>query len=155
MRAAAPDVYWVTDGHAEGDTNLNAFDNALIAAGVGQWNLVKLTSVAPKRAERLDKPLEIEPGSIVPAVLSSVVSSRAGELITACIGIGLSSKSHGMIMEHSGAGSPEAMESEVRRMVHESFMRRGLELETVIVRSVSHTVEHIGSCVAAVVLWWR
>jgi pyruvoyl-dependent arginine decarboxylase len=84
-----------------------------------------------------------------------VVSSRTGERITACIGIGLSSKSHGMIMEHSGAGSPEEMEHEVRRMVHESFMRRGLELESVIVRSVTHTVEHIGSCVAAVVLWWR
>jgi arginine decarboxylase len=155
VRAAAPDVFWVTDGHAEGDTNLNAFDNALIAAGVGQWNLVKLTSVAPQHAVRLENPLEIEAGSVVPAVLSSVVSSREGERITACIGIGLSSKSHGMIMEHAGAGTPDEMEHEVRQMVHESFMRRGLELETVIVRSVSHTVEHIGSCVAAVVLWWR
>jgi len=155
MKREAPTIYWATEGHAEGDTPLNAFDNALIGAKVGQWNLVKLTSVAPKGVERVFEPIEIEPGSIVPAVISSVVSERPGELITACIGIGLGKNSHGMIMEHSGAGTPEEMEAEVRRMVHESFMRRGLELETVVMRSVSHTVERIGSCVAAVILWWR
>jgi hypothetical protein len=60
-----------------------------------------------------------------------------------------------MIMEHSGPGTPEQMEAIVQRMVDESFMRRGLELERVILRSVSHKVEHIGASVAAVVLWWR
>jgi len=154
MKREAPDIYWATEGHAEGDTPLNAFDNALISAGVGQWNLVKLTSVAPKGVQAVYEPLDIQAGCIVPAVISSVVSERPGEHITACIGIGFSTNSHGMIMEHAGAGSSEETEHEVRRMVHESFMRRGLELETVVVRSVSHTVERIGSCVAAVILWW-
>jgi len=154
MKREAPDIYWATEGHAEGDTPLNAFDNALISAGIGQWNLVKLTSVAPKGVQAVHEPLDIQAGSIVPAVISSVVSERPGEHLTACIGIGFSPNSHGMIMEHAGAGSPEETEHEVRRMVHESFMRRGLELETVVVRSVSHTVERIGSCVAAVILWW-
>ena len=50
MRLTAPDILWVTHGEAEGDTKLNAFDNALIAAGIGHWNLVKVTSVAPQAA---------------------------------------------------------------------------------------------------------
>jgi len=155
MRTSAPNILWLTDGHAEGDTTLNAFDNSLIAAGIGHWNLVKVTSVAPQFAGFQHEPLEIEAGSVVPAVLASTWSVTPGELITSCVGIGLGSSSHGMIMEHSGPGTSEQMEEIVQRMVHESFMRRGLELERVILRSVSHTVEHIGASVAAVVLWWR
>jgi arginine decarboxylase len=154
MRLTPPNLMWLTDGHAEGETKLNAFDNALIAAGVGHWNLVKVTSVAPQAAQVTTEPILIEAGSVVPAVLSSVVSDRPGELITACIGIGLGAGSHGMLMEHAGVGAPADMEPVVRQMVEESFARRGLELETVIMRSVSHTVERVGSSVAAVVLWW-
>lgn len=142
-------------GHAEGDTKLNAFDNALIAAGIGQWNLVKVTSVAPPGAVLLDEPVEIEPGSLVPAVLTSTVSQDPGETISSCIGIGMSSKGHGMIMEHSGAGTAQQMEEIVEGMIHEAMARRGLEAEHLDLRSVSHTVERVGSCVAAVVLWWR
>jgi len=154
MRLTPPNVLWLTDGHAEGETKLNAFDNALIAAGVGHWNLVKVTSVAPRAASVTTNPVDIEAGAVVPAVLASTVSDRPGDVITACIGIGLSATSHGMIMEHSGVGTPNDMEPVVRRMVQESFMRRGLELETIIVRSVCHTVTSVGACVAAVVLWW-
>ena len=155
MRLTAPDILWVTHGEAEGDTKLNAFDNALIAAGIGHWNLVKVTSVAPQAAVLVNEPIQIEAGAVVPAVLTSAQSDRPNELITACVGIGLSTSSHGMIMEHSGPGTPQQMEAIVQRMIDESFMRRGLELERVILRSVSHTVEHIGASVAAVVLWWR
>jgi len=155
MRTAAPDLLWLTIGHAEGETKLNAFDNALIAAGIGHWNLVKVTSVAPKAATFVEGPLNIEAGSVVPAVLASCHSENAGELITACVGVGVGADSHGMIMEHSGPGAPDDMESVVRQMVRESFQRRGLELERIVVGSVSHTVERIGSSVAAVVPWWR
>jgi arginine decarboxylase len=154
MRKTAPNILWPTEGHAEGDTKLNAFDNALISAGIGQWNLVKVTSVAPQGATLVYEPVEIEAGAVVPAVLTSAQSSQPGEKITACIGIGIGASSHGMIMEHSGPGEPEEMEVVVRRMLRESFMRRNLELETVIVRSISHTVERVGASVAAVVLWW-
>src|SRR2546430_7550667 len=110
MKLTPPDLLWLTDGHAEGETKLNAFDNALIAAGVGHWNLVKVTSVAPQAAAVTTEPVAIEAGSVVPAVLSSVVSDRTGDVITACIGIGLGAASHGMIMEHAGVGTPEDME---------------------------------------------
>lgn len=149
-----PNLMWAATGHAEGDTDLNAFDNALIAAGIGHWNLVKVTSVAPAAARLVEEPVDIAAGSVVPVVLASTTSAQAGDVITACIGVGLGASSHGMIMEHSGVGASPEMESTVRRMLEESFMRRGLELETVVLRTVSHTVERIGASVAALVLWW-
>ena len=36
-----------TAGHAEGGTALNAFDNALLAAGIGNINLIKISSILP------------------------------------------------------------------------------------------------------------
>ena len=155
MKWQAPELLWATVGHAEGETPLTAFDSALIEAGIGQWNLVKVTSVAPPAAVLVSQPIVIEPGAVVPAVLCSVHSNRPGETISACVGIGFNSEGHGMIMEHSGQGSPEEMEASVRRMIDESLGRRGLKPESVSVHSVSHTVEKVGSCVAAVVLWWR
>jgi arginine decarboxylase len=155
MRRSAPNLIWLTQGTAEGDTRLNAFDNALIAAGIGQFNLVKVTSVAPEYASVASEPIAIEAGAVVPAVLASTQSSQPGEVITACIGIGFGKGSHGMIMEHAGPGHPEEMEPIVRRMIDESFARRGLSLERVVVRSATHRVERMGAAVSAVVLWWR
>src|SRR5206468_7432297 len=36
-----------TAGNAEGSTPLNAFDNALLAAGIGNINLVRISSILP------------------------------------------------------------------------------------------------------------
>jgi len=154
LRTSPPNLLWTTFGHAEGETRLNAFDNALIAAGIGDWNLVKVTSVAPAGARLTEMRPDAESGSVVPVVLAVAQSDHPGEVLTASVGIGQGNGSHGMIMEASGPGEPEEMETIVRRMLNESFMRRGLELETVTMRSVSHTVEKVGASVAAVVLWW-
>ncbi|MBI4212784.1 MAG: arginine decarboxylase, pyruvoyl-dependent [Chloroflexi bacterium] len=152
---SAPELLWPTVGHAEGETRLNAFDNALVAAGIGHWNLVKVTSIAPPGALVIDEPLAIEAGTLVPAVLAAVSSEKAGESICSCIGIGLSTNGPGMIMEHSGAGTAPQMEEIVGKMIREAMGRRGLRTDEIAVRSVTHTVERAGSCVAAVVLWWR
>src|SRR5688500_13102541 len=36
-----------TAGHSEGGTTLNAFDNALLVAGIGNINLIKVSSILP------------------------------------------------------------------------------------------------------------
>jgi arginine decarboxylase len=154
MQLDPPNLLWPTSGHAEGSTRLNAFDNALLLAGIGNFNLVKVTSVAPQGALFVQERPPITSGAVVPVVLTSAQSDQAGRNVSAAVGVGLGNGSHGMIMEHSGEGTPEEMEAIVRRMLDESFMRRGLELETVVVRSVTHRVEQVGAAVAAVVLWW-
>ena len=41
----------VTVGAAEGGSLLNAFDNALLVAGIGNVNLVKVSSIVPPGVE--------------------------------------------------------------------------------------------------------
>ncbi len=150
-----PEILWVTSGAGEGDTLLNAFDNALLAAGIGHLNLIKVSSVIPECAQLVDERPAIAPGALVPAVFTSCRSSTPGQLISSCVGLGFSTNGHGMIMEHSQAGPVEETESVVRSMVEEAFQRRGLKLERIVLRSIGHRVQRIGCTAAAVLLWWR
>ncbi len=149
-----PDAVWASAGSAEGDTELNAFDNALLAAQVGNLNLIRVSSVLPQDALVLVQPPQITPGSLVPTVYTVQVSTRPGAMIAAAVGIGVAEGSHGMIYESHGASQNE-VEAAVRQMINEGFARRGLNLREIIVRSIEHKVERIGCAVAAVVLWWR
>ncbi|HET6319190.1 MAG TPA: arginine decarboxylase, pyruvoyl-dependent [Chloroflexota bacterium] len=149
-----PNAIWASAGAAEGDTELNAFDNALLAAQVGNLNLIRVSSVLPQDAAFLDVPPQITPGALVPTVYAFHVSDRAGDVVAAAVGIGVGEGSHGMIYESHG-NSRHQVEENVRQMIHEGFARRGLCLKEVIVRSIEHKVERIGCAVAAVVLWWR
>jgi arginine decarboxylase len=149
-----PNTVWAAAGAAEGDTELNAFDNALLAAQIGNLNLIRVSSVLPQDAALVDEPLAIAPGALVPTVYASHISSSPGETVAAAIGIGLGDGSHGMIYESHGDSRGRA-EAAVRQMLEAGFARRGLRLKDVSVRSIEHRVERIGCAVAAVVLWWR
>ncbi|MFN8522150.1 MAG: arginine decarboxylase, pyruvoyl-dependent [Chloroflexota bacterium] len=150
-----PQTLWLTSGGAEGSTELNAFDNALLAAGIGNLNLVRVSSIVPANAELLSAAPKIEPGSLVPAVYSVMHSDTAGETVCAALGLGFSEAGkHGMIFEYH-ASARDVAERVVTGMVHEGFARRGLPLDRVVVRVAEHRVERVGCAVAAVVLWWR
>ncbi len=154
-RWGLPEILWVTAGTGEGDTPLNAFDNALLAAGIGHLNLIKVSSVIPEGAELVEVCPEIAAGSLVPAVFTSCRSSTPGQLISSSVGLGFSRAGHGMIMEHSQPAPVEETEAVVRRMVEEAFQRRGLELDRLVIRSIGHRVQKVGCTTAAVLLWWR
>jgi len=149
-----PNAIWASAGAAEGETELNAFDNALLAAQVGNLNLIRVSSVLPQDATVLEEAPHITPGSLVPTVYTVQVSMRPGETVAAAVGIGVGEGSHGMIYESHGTSRHE-VEAAVRQMIDEGFARRGLRLKEVIVRSIEHKVERIGCAVAAVILWWR
>ena len=102
----------LVSGAAEGETELNAFDNALLAAGIGDLNLIKVTSILPPHVEVVDEVPELPRGAFVPIVYTSVCSDVSGERIAAAVGIGRASDGFGVVMEASGH-SQEEVEAEV------------------------------------------
>jgi len=148
-----PRKFTVVAGAAEGPTRLNAFDNALLRAGCGNLNLLKVSSILPPGA--LETPrIEIAPGSLVPTAFGAIESEREGEKIAAAIGVGLgSSDEYGVIMEFSGRCGKAEAEAEIRRRLEAAFEARGRLLERVIVKGVEHEVGTCGCAFAAVVLW--
>ena len=148
-----PVSYTLAAGAAEGPTALNAFDNALLEAGIGNVNLIKASSILPPGAKYLER-LHIPPGSLVPTAYCTWTSETPGEEIAAAVGVGLSRDSFGVIMEYAGSGSREEAEAEAARMLQAAFQRRQMELTEVRIRGVGHRVKRLGSVVAAVVLWY-
>src|SRR5581483_12469954 len=77
-----------TAGSAEGGTALNAFDNALLAAGIGNVNLVKVSSIVPPDVDIVGLP-QIKPGSVVPTAYAAMTSETPGQVVAAAVGFAL------------------------------------------------------------------
>lgn len=148
-----PSKFTLTVGRGEGSTPLNAFDAALKDAGIGNLNLLRVSSILPPGAGFHTR-LEIPPGSLVPTAYGYLKNSEPGALIAAAIGVGISPDTYGVIMEFEGFCSREEAEARVRAMVVEGFEMRNLFLQEVIVRGIDHHVKQNGSVMAAAVLWY-
>jgi len=151
---ATPKKFTVMAGAAEGPTRLNAFDNALLAAGIGNVNLLRVSSILPPQAIEVPE-VAIAPGSLVPIAYGTITSEEPGELIAAAVAIGIGSPDeYGVIMEFSGRCSQEEAARTVEEMARAAFVQRNRPLERVIVRAVEHRVSQIGCAFAAVALWY-
>ena len=142
-----------TAGRAEGSTPLNAFDNALLAAGIGNINLIKISSILPPDVPVIELP-KIKPGALIPTAYAAMTSETPGELITAAVGYALPDDParNGVIMEFHGQASRDEAEQVIRGMLDEAFRVRGEVMREMKVFAVQHTVERIGCALAAITL---
>ncbi|MFQ6112445.1 MAG: pyruvoyl-dependent arginine decarboxylase, partial [Nitrospinota bacterium] len=83
-----PTKYFLTQGSSEGISPLNAFDGALISAGIGNTNLIKVSSILPPRCQQVP-PLAIPQGALLPAAYAHITSDIPGETISAAVAIAL------------------------------------------------------------------
>ncbi len=154
MFGPLPTKYFLTAGAGDASTELNAFDAALLAARVGDTNLIRLSSILPPGAQQTE-PYELPKGSMVPIAYGERVSREPGTVLSAAVAIGIPEDplAAGLIMECSRIGEPGPCEDMVRRMVEEGMesIRRSRIREIKSI-SVSHTVRKVGAVFAAVVL---
>jgi arginine decarboxylase len=143
----------VTAGCAEGGTALNAFDNALLRAGIGNINLVKVSSIVPPDVDIVPLP-SIKPGAIVPTAYAAMSSETPGDTVAAAVGYALPEDrtKAGVIMEFHGLADRDAAEAQIRAMLAEAFRVRGERVRETRVVAVDHRVERVGCAVAAVTL---
>ncbi|GAB4313743.1 MAG: arginine decarboxylase, pyruvoyl-dependent [Methanobacteriaceae archaeon] len=140
----------ITSGKSEGPTKLNAFDNALLKAGIGDVNLIKVSSIIPKGTEIVELP-KLTPGTMVNCVLSHVTSQKKGDHITAVIAVA-QSKDFGCVVENAGINkNPSKIREEAVEMVKYMMDVRSLQIDEIFVEEINHTVKNVGSAVAAVV----
>ncbi len=141
-------------GKGEGKTHLTAFDKALLSAGIGNYNLLKVSSILPPHIE-ITEEFSVPLGALLPIAYGSVSSDKPGEKITAAIGIGVPENPEevGMIMEFTGKCSKDEAIEIVEEMVRESFEMRGQTLKEVRSKAIEHVVERIGCVIAGTILW--
>ena len=140
----------IVSGKDEGPTKLNAFDNALTDAGIGDVNLIKVSSMLAGNAEIVDLPT-LKPGSMVNCVLSEITSDVPGEEITAVVALAIGEEL-GCVVETTGRNQKlEDLIDEAKFMVKYMMDTRGVEIKELIVEPSTTTVKNIASVIASVV----
>jgi len=149
-----PTVYYLTSGASEGFTVLNAFDGALMAAGIGNTNLVKMSSICPPRAREVSS-ITLPHGALVPVAYASITCEKPGQVIAAGVAIAFpEDEDHaGLIMEYSAQDTKAAVESKVRKMAEEGMKMRSKKIREIKSAAVEHIVKERGAAFASVVLW--
>ena len=132
-----PKHYWMVTGKGVGRSRLTAFDAALLDAGIGDYNLLKVSSILPPGAISMKGPPEatIPKGAVVPCVVSEVVLER-GSTSAAATGVGVAipedSSNIGVIMEASGVGTSSAdSQRHLADMCRESMAMRNIDVQEI------------------------
>ncbi|MBM4326218.1 MAG: arginine decarboxylase, pyruvoyl-dependent [Deltaproteobacteria bacterium] len=154
MFGPLPRSFFLTCGKGDASTELTSFDAALLDAGIGDTNLIRMSSILPPAAVHVDRRV-FPKGSFVPLAYAERASSEPGTVISAAVAVGIpeDSLAAGVIMEHSCVGELEACEKRARDMVRESMEAlRGLKIKEIKSIGISHRVLRVGTVFAAVAL---
>lgn len=110
----------------EARTTLAAFDAALLAAGVGNFNLIRLSSVIPgsSRVRRTAAPVAGEHGDRLFCVWSAAYAEHPGETVWAGLGWVRDENGRGLFVEHAG-GSEESVLEQIHLSLRDMAATRG------------------------------
>lgn len=148
-----PSRFFITHSHAVSKTSdLNAFDKALINAGIGEQNLVTVSSVIPIGAECVDI-CEMPMGAITHCVLAQMRGTE-GETISAGIAYAYRKDGNGgYVAEGHIHGSADSLREILSWKMNEMARIRNLEFEDIhfIAEELEIPLDHYGCCVAALV----
>jgi pyruvoyl-dependent arginine decarboxylase len=102
----------IRTGTGSGSTLLSAFDGALLAAGVGNFNLVTLSSVIPtaSRLRHVDGPLPGGHGDLLFCVRAEGFADVPGEVAWAGLGWVTDESGGGLFVEHHGQSEASVTE---------------------------------------------
>lgn len=156
MIIKTPTKFFLVSGSSEGFSLLNAFDGALLASGVGDTNLVKMSSILPPGCEEMKQPpIPLPQGALVPVAYASLYSDVPGETISAAVAIGIPEDPNraGLIMEYSARAEEGVVLAQVKKMVEKGMELRKRPIKEIKAISSTYKVGSIGAVFAGVVLW--
>jgi len=151
-----PTKFYLVSGSSDGFTLLNAFDGALLASGVGDTNLVKMSSILPPGCQKMNpRPVQLPQGALVPVAYASLCSDVPGDVISSAVAIGIPKDENraGLIMEYSARAEQSIVENQVRKMVEKGMEMRNRAVKEIMSISATYKVTDIGAVFAGVVLW--
>ena len=148
-----PTKFYTVCGSAVSRTSdLNAFDRALIKAGIGEQNLVSVSSVIPEGAVRIPyRPLTM--GAVTHCVLAQMRGNE-GETIAAGIAYAFRKDGKGgYVAEGHIHGSAESLREILKWKMDEMSRIRGVEFEEVqfVTEELSIPMDNYGCCIASLV----
>jgi arginine decarboxylase len=132
-------------------SDLNAFDKALIKMGIGEQNLVPVSSVIPKDAKEIDF-CEIPMGAVTHCVLSDI-RGYDEDAIAAGIAYAFRKDGNGGYVAEGRAREHGTLKDSLRRKMNERAESRNVELSEIKYAIAEMYVPSgkYGACVSALV----
>jgi len=96
---------------------LNAFDKALMDAGIGEYNIVPVSSILPENSIELENPVKFKPGTVVFVVMSridGVGKTRIGAGIGIARVVRDDGVTYGFVVEGHGNGGEEELYNDLK-----------------------------------------
>lgn len=158
MMVPTPNIYTLVKGAAEGRTRLNAFDLSLLEAGVGDTNLMRMSSILPPAVEQVSiNEITLPKGGLIPLAYATIDGTTPGQWISAAIAVGIpeDDREPGVIMEFEDHSPLKNVDEIVRQMVVDGFEYRNRKLKEIKSLGIEHQVEQCGAVFAAAVLWYK
>ncbi|WGI17369.1 arginine decarboxylase, pyruvoyl-dependent [Methanonatronarchaeum sp. AMET-Sl] len=146
-----PNKISIVSGTGESDSQLNAYDRALQKAGIGDLNLITVSSILPENCEIVEKP-EIPQGAFVPSVIAKETSIKT-EVISAAIAVAECEEGIGLICEHSSPTIEKATVNKTIKMVKEMAKDRNKKIKKIHIKSEQTIPQNCGAAIAAAVFW--
>jgi len=148
-----PKKFFVTSGCATSMvSDLNAFDKALINAGIGEQNLVSVSSVIPVGGKQVPV-RQLPMGAVTHCVLAQMRGSE-GEMVAAGIAHAYRRDGQGgYVAEGHLHGTKKALKEVLEWKMGEMSKLREIEFNQIHykIEELSVPMNHYGACVAAVV----
>lgn len=122
--------FYISAGVGHGNSYLTSFDDALLKTGVGNYNLVRVSSILPVGMTQ-QRTVDIGEGSQLHIAYAEISSNKQGEIISAAVSVGIPvDKSNiGVIMELGLFDEEKETVRQVESMVEEAMRNRRYEIE--------------------------
>ena len=149
-------MYFMTEGYGCSEYALNAFDNALMNAGIGDYNLIKLSSVLPPNCKKADF-VNLPAGSFLHTAYACHIEASIGNRISAAIAIAIPRDSSlpGIIMESAGQKKECEVIKEACEMARNAMNARSISDFDIHKTSISVITKAGINCLIAVVAIWQ
>jgi len=153
-----PKYFFITSGKALSRVSkLNAFDRALLNAGLGNYNLIQVSSIVPPHA-KLIEPVKLPIGSIVFVVMARMDGDPNDEISAGIAWAKIRSKDgtkgFGVLVEGHGNEEKDTLVKKLTGMCIDMAEARGMMIEDIKVKVEEMKVpdDHYGSVIATAVL---
>ncbi len=148
-----PQRFFVSSGKAVSPvSDLNAFDEALLEAGIGDTNIISVSSILPPNIKQVE-PQGLPHGAFLHCVLAQQRGGE-GEMITAGIGYA-TRRDHGggYVVEGHMHGTKRALKEVLEWKLNGMAKRRGVALGQYHykIEELSIPMDNYGACIAALV----
>lgn len=152
-----PKHFYIASGVGEDIHELVAFDNALLASGLSNYNLLRVSSILPIGCKQESK-VRVKDGSPLLVAYGSISSNAKNTIISSAVSVAIpeNSRDIGIIMEYSGYCDKSTAELEVKKMVEQAMNNHNLPIKKILCSAIEAYVGDHGKYATAfsgIALW--